>query len=328
MKNRLFNAVPAGPPPTPVSLPSPRGAGTDAPGDYLADEDLADAVNVALLLGQPLLVTGAPGTGKTQLAGAVAWQLGVPLHRFDAKSDSRARDLLYTYDGLGHFRAAQSGASDARPFLTWNALGRAILQACPFDRVADFFPAGTLPHAPARSVVLIDEVDKAPRDFPNDLLAEVEELRFHVPELGNLQATAPPHLRPVLVVTSNSERTLPDAFLRRCVYHHIGFPLRERLAQILERRVPEAVRGRTEFLTEVLDVFDALRWASPPLRKPPGTSELIQWVQALHRADPASDNPLRSTPSLPTRTLGVLAKYEEDLDRARKILERRGPAPR
>lgn len=307
--------TPVTPPPV---LPSHDREALEHPSRYRSDPALVDAVNVALLLGQPLLLTGAPGTGKTRLAGALAWQLGLPLRRFDAKSESRARDVLYHYDALGHFRASQANAAtSASTWLTWSPLGLAILAAS--DAEADRTLAGV--DAATRSVVLIDEIDKAPRDFPNDLLAEVEELYFRVPELTNRKFSAPASRRPILVVTSNSERALPDAFLRRCVYHHITPPTRDRLRELLLLRLPTLAQGQDPFLDGVLDRFEALGSLHPPLRKPPSTAELIAWVLALRRAAPEGADPL-GVPELVAGTAGVLAKSEEDLGRVRDALAR------
>lgn len=309
----FFARVPNLEPRPPMELPVIRIASRDHPRDYLPDEGLVDAVNVALLLGQPLLVTGEPGCGKTQLAGAVAWQLGLPLHRFDAKSDSRARDLFYTYDSLGHFRSPGGAQSDARPWITWSALGRAILAANPAAAVEDLTEDATN----TRSVVLIDEIDKAPRDFPNDLLAEIENLYFRIPELRNRTIQAPPDRRPVVIVTSNSERALPDAFLRRCAYYHIPFPDPEKLAAIVTRRLESAFEGRSALLDVALGEFSRLRALQPPLRKPPSTAELLSWLRVLSGF---SDDHVEHWPAVVRRTIPALLKTQEDLERALELL--------
>ena len=176
-----------------AKLPGSRRARQTDPAGYLPDKGLVDAVNVALLLGQPLLLTGEPGTGKTQLAYSLAWELGfdVPLI-FETKSSSTARDLFYGYDTLSRFHAAQTGegSNASLDYLTWHALGIAILQSRPLTDVEQWLTKDFLYNGPRRSVVLIDEIDKAPRDFPNDLLNEVENLYFRVPELGNARIAA------------------------------------------------------------------------------------------------------------------------------------------
>src|SRR5262249_10966729 len=177
------------------------------------------AGKVALMLQEPLLLTGEPGTGKTQLAFSVAWQLGLdsPLI-FETKSTSVSRDLFYNFDNLRRFQAAQvpSESLDPKAYISFKALGLAILYTLPAAELSEIVSTGASHHEPRRSVVLIDEVDKAPRDFPNDILNELEHLYFRVPEMGNRIVRADPALRPIVVITSNSEKGLPDAFLRRC----------------------------------------------------------------------------------------------------------------
>jgi MoxR-like ATPase len=185
------------------------------PDAYLPDENLAHAVNVALVLGMPLLLTGEPGTGKTQLAHAMGRALGCEVRAFETKSTSQARDLFYTYDSLGAFKRPQE--TDPRAFIHYQALGAAILDAYPSDApwMQALLPIGASDYAhrgPRRSIVLIDEIDKAPRDFPNDLLNEIDRLYFRVPELMNAGTPAegmPAACRPIVVMTSNEERGLP-----------------------------------------------------------------------------------------------------------------------
>lgn len=249
-------------PDTPATLPVSRRAEFMKPENYLADPGLRDACNVALLLGQPLLLTGEPGTGKTLFAYSLAWELGFdePL-KFETKSTSTARDLFYSYDTLRQFQDAQSGKVDRKPldYLTYNALGIAILLTGEESEIENFVPPDFVHPGKRRSIVLIDEVDKATRDFPNDILNELEHLYFRVPELGNVKIPAHPKLQPIVVITSNSEKDLPDAFLRRCVYYNIPFPQEKRLADIVTNRLGLHSAGSSDFLQDALDIFFKLR---------------------------------------------------------------------
>lgn len=298
------------------------GALTDPEG-YEAGEPLAQAVNVALALGMPLLLTGEPGTGKTQLAYRLAAERGLgEVLRFDTKSSSQANDLFFTFDSMRYFARSQVNAAQAadpppaREFVRYESLGEAILRTRPFDEVADLLPPGFERYEPCRSLVLIDEIDKAPRDFPNDLLNQIENLEFSIPELRKAPVRADPELRPVVVITSNSEKQLPDPFLRRCVYHHIDFP---------EDRITQIVGGRLRELPLDAPAFEAARQFFFKLRdaglaKKPSTSELLDWLRALARAglDPAAD--LGSQRKVAEACLGTLAKTEADVARARTLL--------
>ena len=258
--------------PSPIEAENATANRFRRPEDYIAEPGLVNAVNVALILDKPLLLTGEPGTGKTQLALSLAWELGLgePL-KFETKSTSAARDLFYTFDTVGRFKAADG--RDTLAFLTYNALGRAILLANDESAVSNYLTPHLVHTGKRRSVVLIDEIDKAPRDFPNDLLNELDYLHFTIPELENAVISAHEEYRPIIVITSNSEKDLPDAFLRRCIYYHIQFPSRELLQNIVLRRLGEFAGGSSALFSSALDFFFELRKAQ--LRKIPATAELI-----------------------------------------------------
>ncbi|MDX2032715.1 MAG: MoxR family ATPase [Blastocatellia bacterium] len=305
-----------------AELPGSRREEQTRPEGYLPDAGLVDAANVALLLAQPLLLTGEPGVGKTQFAHSLAWELGLgkPLP-YETKSTSTARDLFYGYDTIGRFHAAQTreGSVDSLDYLTWHALGIAILQSQPREKVAQWLPEGFEHSGPRRSVVLIDEIDKAPRDFPNDLLNEVESGVFRVPELRNARIEANSALPPILVLTSNSEKNLPEAFLRRCVYYHIPFPDRARLTEIVASRVSGLRDGA--LLAEALDLFERLREPGNEINKKPATAELLGWLIALREVAPAGGS-LKSNPEIARRTMSALLKESADQAAARAIVDR------
>lgn len=303
-------------------LPLPTSMQMGDPAGYLADAGLVDACNVALALGQPLLLTGEPGTGKTMFARSLAWELGLGDQlKFETKSDSSAQDLFYRYDSLRRFRDAQSGARqlDAADYIGYNALGKAILFTRSPEEVKAYLPAGLAHPGKKRSVVLIDEVDKAPRDFPNDILNELEHMYFRVPELDNERIEAEPALYPIVVITSNSEKDLPDAFLRRCIYYDIPFPDRPRLRQIVLERLP-AMAGSDAFLNDALDIFAQLRSPAVGLRKPPATAELLGWLVVVRRLGGDAANPLVQ-PDVLSRSLSALVKTAADQDQASTVLE-------
>ena len=307
-----------------------------APMGYIADEGVRAAVNVALALGQPLLVTGEPGTGKTQLAHSIAFELGLPLLVFNTKTTSTARDLFYRYDALRHFQNAEinrgkdNGELKADPYIDYEALGLAILLAKEPGEVDTLLPEKLRGTGPRRSVVLIDEIDKAPRDLPNDLLNEVEDMRFTVRETGN-SFDADRAFRPILVLTSNSEKNLPDAFLRRCVYFHVPVPTPERLEEIVARRlgvmVPPSDKGdggavgngaaagppAGTIVHNAVKHFVDLR-DKQGIKKKPATAELISWTRmlldyGLDVGRPLSDESAR----LLRVSYSILAKTQEDL---------------
>jgi MoxR-like ATPase len=302
------------------ALPMPIRAALGDPSGYLADPGLVDACNVALMLGQPLLLTGEPGTGKTLFAASLSWELGLgaPL-KFETKSDSSAQDLFYRYDALRRFRDAQAGLPGLNPvdYLGYNALGQAILFSQAPESVQHYLPPNLQHPGKKRSVVLIDEVDKAPRDFPNDILNELEHLYFRIPELDNAAIGADPALSPIIVITSNSEKDLPDAFLRRCIYYDIPFPDLLRLRRIVEQRLP-ALAGSDPFLTSALETFYRLRSPAAGLRKPPATAELLGWLIVLRQLGGEAANPL-ADPDILGRSLSTLVKTAADQEQARRI---------
>jgi MoxR-like ATPase len=304
-----------------VELPVPNRTKQTNPAGYRADRGLIDAVNVALLLGQPLLLTGEPGTGKTQLAAAVAWELGFdPPLMFETKSTNTARDLFYTYDTLGRFHAAQTheGSQRSLDYITYNALGVAIVRSNEEADVKQWLPDSFAHGGRRRSVVLVDEVDKAPRDFPNDLLNEVEEMYFKIVELGNVKISATEDMRPILIITSNSEKHLPDAFLRRCIYYNIPFPDKERLMDVVLARI--GGWDGEALLSDALDFFATLRQPGSGLHKPPATAELLAWLLALRGNEMKLDRPLKDNPEVAGATLSTLVKNVDDQTKARTIL--------
>jgi MoxR-like ATPase len=308
----------------PVSLPGSRRAQMLNPQNYLADAGLIDACNVALLLGQPLLLTGEPGTGKTEFAASLAWELGLgkPL-KYETKSTTTARDIFYIYDALKRFQDAQSSINceNALPYISYQALGEAIIRTRDPVEVKDYLPIGFDHPQITRSVVLIDEIDKAPRDFPNDILNELERMYFRIPELGGALIQADPLLHPIVIITSNSEKDLPDAFLRRCVYYNIPFPGIERLKQIVSGRLGLYAAGSSEFINDALELFNELRSPASGLRKNPATAELLDWMLSLRGMGGDAENPL-ADPTLALRTLSNLIKTAEDQKKAEGIVQR------
>jgi MoxR-like ATPase len=306
-------------PERPVLLPAIDVEKAIVPSGYLPDSGLTDAVNVSLMLRQPLLLTGEPGTGKTQLGFSIAWELGLdtPL-LFETKSTSVSRDLFYTFDNVRRFQAAYSTKEDLDPrqFITYNALGLAILRTHDREFSERFASSFQLDYdGPRRSLVVIDEIDKAPRDFPNDILNEIEHLYFRIPELG-AQLSVNQALRPIVVITSNSEKSLPDAFLRRCIFYNIPFPDDVRLEEIVLSRIPSIAGPPGGALNEVLDFFERLRATETGLRKKPGTAELLAWVTVLGALGIDPNRGLRSQAEAAIRSLSALAKHSEDQERA------------
>ena len=252
---------------------------------YLTSTSLESAVNCALALERPLLVRGEPGTGKTQLAEAIAEGLGLRLIHWPVKSTTRAQDGLYVYDTVQRLYESRFGdgdVKDIRRYIKYGPLGEAFA-------------------AEKRALLLIDEVDKADLEFPNDLLHELDRMRFTVTETGDEVVARE---RPVVVITSNAEKELPDAFLRRCVFHFIEFPERDLMARIVRVHHPELEQ---KLLDQALQAFYAVRDLDG-LRKRPSTSELIDWIAVLKRAGLASVELEQGMPFL-----GALLKREQDL---------------
>jgi MoxR-like ATPase len=321
---KYYDGDPQSPTPaSPVSIPSLVRDRRHEAEAYMADPRLRDAVNVALILSQPLLITGEPGTGKTQLAYSVGRELGYEVLKFETKSTSLARDLFYTYDTLRRFHDAQlEDRRDGKEYVTYNPLGAAIIRSHEPDVYRKWLPSNFEHGGRRRSVVLIDEVDKAPRDFPNDLLNELEGMYFRVPELGmgNEKIDAKEELRPVVIITSNSEKSLPDAFLRRCIYYDIPFPDRERLVKIVLSHMSFFKENQPAWLDDGLDFFAKLREPGRGLDKSPATAELLNWVTYLQRAGLEDGARLRGQKELVESSLSALFKSKSDLERSGSIL--------
>ncbi len=256
--------------------------GTD---QYIVSPELQDVVNVAIALQRPLLVKGEPGTGKTLLAHNIARALGKDLVVWNIKSTTKAKDGLYFYDTVRRLNDARFGGgevSNIRLYIDPGKLGQA------FD-------------ADERVVLLIDEIDKADLEFPNDLLNELDEMSFHIPELDE---TVTAKHRPIVIITSNSEKELPDAFLRRCVFHYIEFPDEKLMTEIIHVHFPDI---EATLLKQVLKKFYWLR-TFDDFRKKPSTSELLDWIQALIAG---GISPAKVEKEMPF--LGALLKKEEDV---------------
>jgi MoxR-like ATPase len=259
-----------------------RFSGTDR---YLTNDALEAAVNCALLLERPLLVKGEPGTGKTLLAEAVAQGMGLPLVTWHVKSTTRAQDGLYVYDTVQRLYDSRFGDGDVKDI----------------RRYIRFGPMGQSFRSEGRVVLLIDEVDKADIEFPNDLLHELDRMRFRVVETDDEVVAKQ---RPVVIITSNNEKELPDAFLRRCVFHFIDFPDQELMKRIVAVHHPDA---DASLVTQALSVFYEIR-DMKRLRKRPSTSELVDWLAVLRAAGLGG---ISLTEKIPF--LGTLLKKEQDL---------------
>ena len=258
--------------------------------DYVASEELMRAVNIAMVLQKPLLIKGEPGTGKTVLAEAIAKSLGKELIIWNIKSTTKAQDGLYVYDVVQRLYDSQfggQGVDDIEKYVKLGKLGEAFTSQ-------------------EQVILLIDEIDKADLEFPNDLLWELDRMEFHIPETGR---TVTAKHRPIVIITSNAEKELPDAFLRRCVFHYIEFPDRELMAEIVNVHFQDLDQ---HLLDQVLEAFYRIR-SLPQIKKKPSTSEIIDWIQALIHGGYDPDRVVAEVPYL-----GVLLKKNEDIDALRK----------
>lgn len=265
-------------------------------GDYIASQELQNSVNVAVALGRPLLIKGEPGTGKTMLARSIAEGLGKELLIWNIKSSTKAKDGLYIYDTVQRLYDSQFGdhdVSDISQYIKLGKLGEAFLSE-------------------EQVVLLIDEIDKADIEFPNDLLWELDIMSFDIPETGeNITAKH----RPIVVITSNAEKELPDAFLRRCIFHYIAFPDPPLMEKIVRVHHPDLDQ---QLLSQAMDVFYQIR-SMGGIQKRPSTSELIDWVQALALG---GISPEKIHEELPY--LGALIKKDEDFNNLLQQLHSQG----
>jgi len=258
---------------------------------YVATSDLQMAVNAAVTLERPLLIKGEPGTGKTMLAEEVASALGMPLIAWHVKSTTKAQQGLYDYDAVSRLRDSQLGNDDVHDINNYIRKGK-LWEAFTADE---------------QVVLLIDEIDKADIEFPNDLLLELDKMEFHVYETGERVVAKQ---RPIVIITSNNEKELPDAFLRRCFFHFINFPSRETMQEIVDVHYPNITK---DLVDEALDIFFDVR-KIPGLKKKPSTSELVDWLKLL-MSDQIPDGILKqrdATKAIPP-LYGALLKNEQDV---------------
>jgi MoxR-like ATPase len=270
---------------------------------YIAPKDLTVAVNAAVTLERPLLVKGEPGTGKTELARQVAASMGLQMIEWNIKSTTRAQQGLYEYDAVSRLRDSQLGDPKVEDVSNYIKKGK-LWQA---------FEAGE------KVVLLIDEIDKADIEFPNDLLQELDKMEFHVYETGE---TVRAHHRPVIIITSNNEKELPDAFLRRCFFHYIRFPDMDVMRQIVDVHFPNL---KDRLLTTALTQFFTIR-ETQGLKKKPSTSEVLDWLKLLLAEDlTAEDLAMDSANALP-KLHGALLKNEQDVALFERLafLDRKG----
>ena len=261
--------------------------------DYVASEELMASVNVAVALQKPLLIKGEPGTGKTMLAQAVAKSLGKKLIIWNIKSTTKAQDGLYMYDTIQRLYDGQFGEDGV-------------------DDIAHYIKLGKLGEAfesEEQVVLLIDEIDKADLEFPNDLLWELDQMEFYIHET---KRTVKAKQRPIVIITSNAEKELPDAFLRRCIFHYIDFPDEELMEEIVSTHYPDV---EDKLLKNAMTVFYNIR-SLRDIRKKPSTSELIDWINALQIGGISADEIRAKLPFV-----GVVVKKDEDLETVRQKLD-------
>ena len=264
---------------------------------YIATDELRMAVNAAVTLQRPLLVKGEPGTGKTMLAEQVAQSLGKPLIQWNIKSTTRAQQGLYDYDAVSRLRDSQLGDDKVHDINNYIVKGK-LWEAFTADE---------------QVVLLIDEIDKADIEFPNDLLQEIDKMEFYVYETRQLIKAKQ---RPVVIITSNNEKELPDAFLRRCFFHYISFPDQDTMKAIVDVHFPDISQ---ELVKEALEVFFDVRKV-PGLKKKPSTSELIDWLKLLLADDVPADLLQQRDPSKAIPPLcGALVKNEQDVQLLEKL---------
>lgn len=260
--------------------------GFKSTGTYIASHELMSAVNVAKALSKPLLIKGEPGTGKTMLAKAIAESLDMPLISWNIKSTTKAQDGLYMYDTIQRLYDGQfgeEGVDDISRYIKLGKLGEAFIS----DK---------------QTVLLIDEIDKADLEFPNDLLWELDQMEFFIYET---KETIKAKHRPIVIITSNAEKELPDAFLRRCVFHYIAFPDRELMDEIVRTHFEKVDEN---ILSEAMDVFYQIR-DEKSIKKKPSTSELIDWINALQLGGISADEIKKALPFI-----GTVIKKDEDLE--------------